>query len=149
MPSASKERIGQIYEQLKPYFHQIKSLPNIKDILFEDNFSSALKNISLEDLLARTPKDLDKRKIEEFIKDKKVLITGAGGSIGSEISRQCTKYGARNLILLDHSEFNLYQIAEELNEFSLKLVMQSVANYEQFDSTCKKYKPEIIIHAAA
>ena len=59
---------------------------------------------------------------------KKVLITGAGGSIGSEISRQCANFGASELNLLDHSEFNLYQIAEELCNFKPKLVMQSVVN---------------------
>ena len=149
MPSASKDRIKEIYENLSPYFKQIKILPTIEEILRDKNFSAQLKDISVEDLLARHPKDLDKTAIKKFIGNKKVLITGAGGSIGSEIARQCANFGASELILLDHSEFNLYQIAEELCEFKLHLVMQSVSNLELLDKTFEKYKPDIVIHAAA
>jgi UDP-N-acetyl-D-glucosamine 4,6-dehydratase len=121
---------------------------DIKIIGLSDNKSS-LRKLSVEDLLARYPKDLDKRQIEKFIKNKKVLITGAGGSIGSEISRKCANLGASELILLDHSEFNLYSIAEELCDFKPHLVMQSVVNKELLDKTFAKYKPDIVIHAAA
>ena len=149
MPSANKDRIKQIHENLSPYFKQIKILPTIEEILRDKNFSAQLKDISVEDLLARHPKDLDKKAIKKFIGGKKVLITGAGGSIGSEISRQCANFGASELILLDHSEFNLYSIAEELCEFKPHLVMQSVSNLELLDKTFEKYKPDIVIHAAA
>lgn len=149
MPSASKEQIKIIYENMQKYFHTIKILPTIQNILKKEEFSKQLKDISVEDLLARHPKDLDKQKIEKFIKNKVVLITGAGGSIGSEISRQCANFGAKELILLDHSEFNLYSIAEELSSFKPKLVMQSVANIDVLNKTFEKYKPQIVIHAAA
>ncbi|MDK2062902.1 nucleoside-diphosphate sugar epimerase/dehydratase [Aliarcobacter butzleri] len=149
MPSANKDRIKQIHENLSPYFKQIKILPTIEEILRDKNFSSQLKDFSVEDLLARHPKDLDKKAIKKFIGGKKVLITGAGGSIGSEIARQCANFGASELILLDHSEFNLYQIAEELCEFKPHLVMQSVSNIELLDKTFEKYMPDIVIHAAA
>ena len=149
MPSAKQNIIKEIYENLSPYFKQIKILPTIEEILRDKNFSSQLKDISVEDLLARHPKDLDKKAIKKFIGGKKVLITGAGGSIGSEIARQCSVFGASELILLDHSEFNLYQIAEELCEFKPHLVMQSVSNLELLDKTFEKYKPDIVIHAAA
>jgi FlaA1/EpsC-like NDP-sugar epimerase len=149
MPSAPKERVQEIYENLSLYFEKIQILPSLEQILDSQNFSSQLKDISVEDLLARYPKDLDKKQIEKFIKNKKVLITGAGGSIGSEISRKCANLGASELILLDHSEFNLYCIAEELCEFRPHLVMQSVVNKELLDKTFAKYKPDIVIHAAA
>ena len=149
MPSATKQRIKQIHENLNPYFKQIKILPTLEEILDDKNFSSQLKDISVEDLLARHPKDLDKKAIKKFIRDKKVLITGAGGSIGSEISRQCANFGASELILLDHSEFNLYQIAEELASYEPHLVMQSVSNLKLLEKTFEKYKPDIVIHAAA
>ena len=149
IPSASKDRIKEIHEKLSPYFKSIKILPTIQEILRDKNFTAQLKDISVEDLLARHPKDLDKKAIEKFIHGKKVLITGAGGSIGSEIARQCSVFGAEELILLDHSEFNLYQIAEELSEFKPHLVMQSVVNNELLDKTFEKYKPDIVIHAAA
>jgi UDP-N-acetyl-D-glucosamine 4,6-dehydratase len=149
IPSAPKDRIKEIHEKLSPYFKSIKILPTIQEILRDKNFSAQLKDISVEDLLARHPKDLDTKAIENFISGKKVLITGAGGSIGSEIARQCSTFGADELILLDHSEFNLYQIAEELCEFKPHLVMQSVSNKELLDKTFAKYKPDIVIHAAA
>ncbi|MCD6259899.1 MAG: polysaccharide biosynthesis protein [Helicobacteraceae bacterium] len=149
IPSASPQRIQEIHQGLNSYFKQIKILPTISEILVDKNYSGMLQEISVEDLLARHPKDLDKKLIENFIKDKKVLITGAGGSIGSEISRQCAKFGARKLILLDHSEYNLYQIAEEMHAFKPILVMQSVVNKELLDKTFEKYQPDVVIHAAA
>ncbi|MEA3352449.1 MAG: nucleoside-diphosphate sugar epimerase/dehydratase [Campylobacterota bacterium] len=131
--------------------YKILSDNNIKDIKIAslNQKENKLKALSVEDLLARQPKDLDKEAIKEFIKDKTVLITGAGGSIGSEISIQCAKYGAKKLILLDHSEYNLYTIEEKLSSYEPSLVMQSVVNLEQLDSTFEKYKPHIVIHAAA
>ncbi|MGB5920508.1 polysaccharide biosynthesis protein [Arcobacter sp.] len=149
MPSASKSRIKFIYDELSPYFKTIKILPSLNEILQDKDFSTQLKDISVEDLLARHPKGLDKEKIESFIKDKVVLITGAGGSIGSEISRQCKRFGAKQLILLDHSEFNLYQIVEEMGSENIVPVMQTVRNFGFIENTFKKYKPQIVIHAAA
>jgi UDP-N-acetyl-D-glucosamine 4,6-dehydratase len=124
----------------------------IKDIKIASTYSdykTDLKEVSVEDLLARHPKDLDQKLIKNFISNKKVLITGAGGSIGSQIARQCALFGAKKLILLDHSEFNLYSIAEELVSFEPNLVMQSVVNLELLEQTFEKYKPDIVIHAAA
>ena len=153
MPSVPKKRINQIYEELHAYFKEIQILPSLEDILRDKDFSTQLKDISVEDLLARHPQDLDTNVIESFIKNKKVLITGAGGSIGSEISRQCKKFGAEKLILLDHSEFNLYQITDELknNQGQTRIVsvMQTVRNIEYLNYTFSKYKPDIVIHAAA
>ena len=149
IPSASQKRVQEIYEQFSLNFDQIKILPPLSEILQDQVLQKQLKDISVEDLLARHPKDLDKSAIKEFIEAKKVLITGAGGSIGSEISRQCVHFGAKELILLDHSEFNLYQIAEEIAICKPKLVMQSVVNCEQLEKTFMHYKPDIVIHAAA
>ncbi|MDK9694247.1 MAG: polysaccharide biosynthesis protein [Sulfurimonas sp.] len=149
VPSASSQRIKEIHENLSPYFKQIKILPAIEKILVEQSYTKMLQDISIEDLLARRPKDLNKTVIQNFIKGKKVLITGAGGSIGSEISRQCALYGASQLLLLDHSEYNLYTIVEELQQYKPIHIMQSVANRELLESTFEKYKPDIVIHAAA
>ena len=141
----SQKELIDIYEKLNAL--------NISDIKIINTLSSndkkELKDIGVEDLLARHPKDLDKNQIENFIKDKVVLITGAGGSIGSEISRQCKAYGAKQLILLDHSEFNLYSIMEELKDENIIPVMQTVRKTEFLERTFEKYKPQIVIHAAA
>ncbi|CUV64967.1 Capsular polysaccharide biosynthesis protein capD1 (putative UDP-sugar epimerase) [Sulfurovum sp. enrichment culture clone C5] len=150
MPSIAKNVIRDIYNDFKPYFETIKILPSLNETLkIDKDFAKQLKNISVEDLLARHPKDLDKKAISNFINNKTVLITGAGGSIGSEISRQCAKYNAKKLILVDHSEFNLYSIAEELSGFDTSFVMQSVVNLDMLDATFEKHKPDIVIHAAA
>ncbi|MDQ1244243.1 MAG: hypothetical protein QG565_583 [Campylobacterota bacterium] len=149
MPSASQDRIKEIYDNLSEYFKHIQILPSLDEILEGGDFAAQLKNISVEDLLARHPKDLDKSRISSFIKDKTILITGAGGSIGSEISRQCEKFGAKKLILLDHSEYNLYAIASEIQKADTALVMQSVVNREFLEETFKKNRPQIVIHAAA
>ncbi len=149
MPSASTKRVNIIYDRLSIYFKDIKILPSLDKILDKNMLSKELKNISVEDLLARHPQDLDKKVILKFLKGKKVLITGAGGSIGSEISRQCLKYGVSKLTLLDHSEFNLYTICEELNSSKVNPIMHSVLNYEALEKTISTCKPDIILHAAA
>ncbi len=114
--------------------------------LLKDN-KQKLEALSITDLLARHPKDLDPTKIAEFIKDKKVLITGAGGSIGSEISRQCKNFGAKELILVEHGEYNLYKIKETLPLGIAKLL--SVVDKKALDELFNVYKPDIVIHAAA
>ncbi len=149
IPSASKNRVNDIYDKLGGYFKEIQILPSIDDILSDKDLSTQLKDISVEDLLARHPQDLDKVKIRQFIKDKTILVTGAGGSIGSEICRQCEKFGAKKLILLDHSEYNLYAITEELKKVPTVSVMQNIVDKEFLEQTFKIYMPEIVIHAAA
>ena len=149
MPSANPKNITLLYEQFKPYCEEIKILPSLDKILSNDILSNQLKNITVEDLLARYPKDLDTSVISAFIKNKTVMISGAGGSIGSEIARQCLKYGAKKLILLEHSEYNLYALCEELGYNQIIPVLQSVLNTEQLDKTFKAHQPDIFIHAAA
>ena len=150
LPSTSASRIKEIYENLHEYFTKIQILPSLDEMLMDKPFSKQLKNISVADLLARHPQDLDKKEIENFIKNKVVLVTGAGGSIGSEIVRQCVRYGAKKLVLLDHSEYNLYKIEQEVREEAdVACVMQSVVDRKLLQKTLSEYKPHIVIHAAA
>ncbi len=123
-------------------------LKGVEEIKVYNPFKEEIKDISIEDLLARKPKDLDQEAIKKFVKDKKILITGAGGSIGSEICRLCEKYGAKELILVDNSEFNLYSIDEELN-ISKKPYLIDVSKFEDIKIVMEKEKPQIVIHAAA
>jgi len=141
---SSEYEIKDIYDDV-----QLLGIQDIKIFDPISDYQRSLKDISVEDLLARHPKDLDKDKIQSFIKNKVILITGAGGSIGSEICRQCEKYGAQKLILLDHSEYNLYAILEELSDIDAVPVMQSVTDKNLLKQTFNKYKPQIVIHAAA
>ena len=107
----------------------------------------AINEISIEDLLARHPKDLNTQTIGDFIRGKTIVITGAGGSIGSEISLQCHRFGAKALILIDHSEFNLYQIGEKLPSATLKLC--NILDKKTLDIIMASCTPDILIHAAA
>ena len=150
MPSAAQIRIQEIYDDLHDYFNEIKILPSLDNILRDEPFSEQLKKLSVADLLARHPQDLDKAKISSFIQRKTILITGAGGSIGSEIVRQCIKFDAKKLILLDHSEYNLYQIEQEVSgQVEMHCVMQSVVDKERLAKIFVQHKPQIVIHAAA
>ena len=118
-------KIAQMFQENKPYF----------------------SDLSIEDLLARHPKDLDKKAIASFLKAKRVLITGAGGSIGSEIAKQCEKFEVDSLLLVDNGEYNLYQIGEQISHAELKLL--DITNKKLLEQLFEYYKPEIVIHAAA
>ncbi|MFO7810305.1 MAG: polysaccharide biosynthesis protein, partial [Candidatus Delongbacteria bacterium] len=150
MPSLKdRKKIKQYYDELSPFFKEVRILPNLQDILLDKSFFTQLKNIDVKDLLARHPKDLDQEKIEKFVKGKRILVTGGGGSIGSEICRQVCRYGAEQLIILDHSEYDLYLINEELSSKRVIPVLQSVRDIAYLKVTFEKYKPQIVIHAAA
>ena len=149
MPSASENDKQVIYTNFLSFFKEIKILPSLDAIFQNQDFKAQLKDISVEDLLARHPKDLDKTAIKKFIKDKIVLVTGAGGSIGSEIVRQCKIYGASKIIAIDNSEYNLYAIEQDIASDILIPVMQNVVNIQDLEKTFSKYKPDIVIHAAA
>ena len=138
----SQDALKSLLNQLTSYnIHDIQ-----RSVILENNTAS-LKKFSIEDLLARHPKDLDKSAISSFIQNKTVLITGAGGSIGSEISLQCQNFGASKLILIDHSEYNLYQIGEKLP--SATLCLCNILDRMTLDSIMCAAKPDIVIHAAA
>jgi len=137
-------------DELDKLFEKLNSLGivNIKLSKLLGSKNEKLRDISIEDLLARHPKDLDDKAIASLIKDKVVLITGAGGSIGSEIVRQCARHGAKELLLLDHSEFNIYQISEEIDT-NHKTLMLSVVDKKLLEKVFQAHYPEIVIHAAA
>ena len=138
-------------KQLDKLFTDLKAL-GIEEIKIAQIFQeerASFKDISIEDLLARKPKDLDRISIANFIVGKKVMITGAGGSIGSELSRQVADFGASEIILLDHSEYNLYQISEELKDANIISIMRSVKDIDALEEVFKRYQPEVVIHAAA
>jgi len=122
-------------------------ITEIKQIKMMGSNEEKLEDISIEELLARHPKDLDREAISQFIRDKKILITGAGGSIGSEISIQCLEFGAEELILVDNSEYNLYQIGERTKSKNLHLV--SITDERAFERVIAESRPDLVIHAAA
>jgi len=140
--SVTQKELKKIVEKLNS-----AGIHEIKQVKLLGSEHERLEDLSIEDLLARHPKDLDLELISSFIKNKSILITGAGGSIGSEIARQCQKFGAASLILVDNSEYNLYQIGEKIDNAELKLI--SVTDKDRLDKLFRKTMPEIVIHAAA
>lgn len=138
-----------LQNELKDLVNQLNVLgiSEIKQVKILGSDHEKLEDLSIEDLLARHPKDLDLSLIESFIKDKSILITGAGGSIGSEIAKQCQSFGASQLILVDHSEYNLYQIGEQIPEAKLKLL--NITNQPLLEEIFEEEYPDIVIHAAA
>ena len=149
IPSASRAQLNSIYEEVGRFFNEIKILPPIGHIVETSGFSGQLRDIQIEDLLARDPKDLDKHVIERFVKDRRVMITGGGGSIGSELVRQCVKNGAKSVVVVDHSEYNLYRISEEFPDDSVRKVLASVTNDRDLEDLFRETMPEIVFHAAA
>ncbi|MFH0710703.1 MAG: nucleoside-diphosphate sugar epimerase/dehydratase [Pseudomonadota bacterium] len=137
-----QKTLQQIYANLKETsIQEIKRSINLSDTI------SSIEPLRIEDLLARHPKDLDTQTIENFIQGKTIMITGAGGSIGSEIALQCHLFGALELILIDHSEYNLYQIGEKLPKAQMRLC--NILDRTMLDSIIRTSKPDILIHAAA
>lgn len=137
-------------DELKKLFDELVSY-GISDIKLFSFTQNEAKDISIEDLLARKPKDLDKKAISTFLKDKVVLVSGAGGSIGSELCKQCIQFGTKQLIMLEHSEYNLYKISEELNAHKDKIipVMMSILDEKSLDGLLNQYSIDLILHAAA
>ena len=139
------DELKQLYDELFAY-----GLKDIKLFSLLEDESKKIRDISIEDLLARKPKDLDTKAIENFIKDKIVLVTGAGGTIGSEICKQCLKFGAKRLIMVEHSEFNLYSINEATGaDARNELKMINVVYRHELEEVFAEFRPEVVVHAAA
>ncbi len=140
--SVTQKELKEIVEKLNH-----AGIGEIKQVKLLGSEHEKLEDLSIEDLLARHPKDLNLDLIASFVRNKSILITGAGGSIGSEIARQCQKLGASSLTLVDNSEYNLYQIGEQIEKAELKLI--SVTDKNRLDRLFSEVSPEIVIHAAA
>lgn len=149
LPKEANKRIKKIYKSFQKDFKQIKIMPPLEDVLQDESYTAQLKPVSLYDLLSRDSKNLDEKSISTFIKDKVVLVTGAGGSIGSEIVRQCLKYQAKKLVLVDHSEYSLYKVSEEFGLEKLRYRLASVCDVEKIRTIFDKYQPNVVFHAAA
>jgi UDP-N-acetyl-D-glucosamine 4,6-dehydratase len=137
-----RERLERIVERLEG-----AGIREFKRLRLLDGRDERLEDLSIEELLARRPQDLDRETIRRFIRGKRILVTGAGGSIGAEIVRQCRRFGARRLILVENGEYNLYRIGEEFPDAVQALV--SVTDREALERLFERERPQIVIHAAA
>ncbi len=122
---------------------------DIKMVSLLSNRNEKLQDIAIEDLLARKPKDLDIETIRSFVEEKTVLVTGAGGSIGSEICQQVLNFGAKELIMVDNAEYNLYQISDQVDSTRSVPKLVSILDRKKLEKLFETYRPQIVIHAAA
>lgn len=133
--------------------YKVFTAPLVSDWENEQDFSRQIKNIQIEDLLERKPIILDNKGISKELKGKRVLVTGAAGSIGSEIVRQVLKYDPELLIIVDQAETPLHQLRLELNELSdqvrYETVIGDVRNLERMDKVFDTFLPQVVYHAAA
>ena len=153
VPSANRQQLQKIVNYCKETNRPFKTLPSISELI-EGNVSIAqFREVSILDLLGREEIKLDKSSINDFIRGKRVLITGAGGSIGSELVRQCIKFDPSVLIMMDISELNLFEIDREIVNDDAKIlykpVLSDIRDYSVVDQVFNEFKPQVVFHAAA
>jgi FlaA1/EpsC-like NDP-sugar epimerase len=153
VPRAEPETIRSIVRALEPFKVPIQTLPNLRD-LFNGRVSvSQIRRLSVEDLLERAPVGLDVEPVRELVAGKRVLITGAGGSIGSELARQIGALSPAALILLDRYENGLHALIMESHwrqqPYPVRAVVGDVASADQMTALLAAERPEIVFHAAA
>ena len=152
MPSVPKERIGLIVDECNKTKCSIRILPNVSQMIGKPSMKEVRK-LSYEDFLGRSQVIVDINEIAENITSKTILVTGGGGSIGSELCRQIAKCGPKELIIFDIYENNAYDIEQELLRehpgINLKTIIGSVRDYDRLEDIFKAYRPEYVYHAAA
>ena len=153
MPSAKKKEIQAILGICKNTDADLKILPGVYQLVNGDVSVQKLRNVEIEDLLGREPIDIKTETIGRYVYDKVVLVTGGGGSIGSELCRQIAANGVKRLIIFDIYENNAYDIQQELKhkypDLDLVVLIGSVRNSRKINSVFAKYRPDIVYHAAA
>lgn len=154
IPSLENKKLNIIHKEALKSDAEVLIMPNIDDVLAGKLEVSQLKKVEVEDLLGRDPIELDDKGISELITNKVILVTGAGGSIGSEICRQVVKYKPRKLVLVGHGENSIYLINEELNNkllgaIEIVPVIADVQDKARMVEQMMIHKPNIVYHAAA
>lgn len=153
IPSAPKKQISRIVSLCKEHQLEVRILPLIRDIIDGKINAQSIRDVKVEDLLGRDPIQLNAMGIAKYVTDKVVLVSGAGGSIGSEICRQVASFNPSQLLLLGHGENSIYAIEKELQQqyphLTIHAIIADVQDYLRIQNVFKKYQPHVVFHAAA
>lgn len=154
IPSLSKNKLNQIVKECSRTKAKVQIMPKIEDIMTGKVSVSNFRDVQVEDLLGREPVQLDMRSISEKLEGKTILVTGAGGSIGSEICRQVSKFHPKKLLLLGHGENSIYQIDMELQnkykkQFSIVPIIADIQDKDRIFEVMAEHRPQVVYHAAA
>lgn len=153
IPSAKKTTVQRIVAQCAQAEVDCKTLPSLDELTNGQIEADQLRPLTLEDLLGRDAIELDLQAITGYLENKTVLVTGGGGSIGSELCRQVAELHPFRLVIFEHSEFNLYAIDNELRasfpDLNIISVLGDMKNYDRVDWVFRKFAPDVVFHAAA
>lgn len=153
IPSASKEERREILEICKMTKCELKMLPGMYQLIDGELNIGKLRDVEITDLLGRDPIQVNLDEIMGYVEQKIIMVTGGGGSIGSELCRQIAMYNPKQLIIFDVYENNAYEIQQELKrhhpELNLVVLIGSVRNTHRMETVFEKYRPDIVYHAAA
>ncbi|MEE9604801.1 MAG: nucleoside-diphosphate sugar epimerase/dehydratase, partial [Candidatus Scalindua sp.] len=153
LPSSSGDRVRKIIEGCEVAKVKFKTLPSLSDIVDGKVSVTQIREIEVEDLLRRSPKDLDQRQIMRSIKGKSVMITGAGGSIGSELSRQVVRCNPSVEMLVENNEYGMYQIDYELkgnhDGVEFHYILENITKPTILEDHLRRIKTDVIFHSAA
>ena len=154
MPSLPNKKLNEVYDVARKTGAECVILPNIDEVMSGNLHVQQLRNVEIEDLLGRDPVELDQTLIEKQLRGKRILVTGAGGSIGSEICRQVSSFCPKELIILGHGENSIYQLNMELlgkyaEHFRITPVIADVQDRKRIFEVMEKYRPDVVYHAAA
>lgn len=153
MPSASNTEMRNVVDLCEKTGVPFRTLPRMQDLVSGKATLKELRDVAIEDLLGRDPVKLDWQLINKELTGKSVLVTGGGGSIGSELCRQIAKLGPSSLILLERNEFNLYSVEMDLQkrfpDIKLHACLGDVCDSVTVDYVLSTYRPDVVFHAAA
>jgi len=153
MPSATHKQLRRVIRVCEGTKMRFRTVPSITDIASGKFRVSQIRDVDINDLLGREAVQLDLRSIEAFVKDKTILVTGAGGSIGSEMCRQVCNFRPKLLLLVEQAENPLFEIERELQmqfpHVPVKAIICNITDKTRVEEIFREYKPEVVIHAAA
>jgi len=155
IPSASSEQRAQITEKCSGLPCEVKTVPPMREFIEKGGMLNQIHNIQIEELLGRPPIDFDYDEVNSLVKGKVCMVTGGGGSIGSELCRQIVSFNPKKLIIVDIYENNAYDIQQELKlnhdltDIELDVYIASVRDFDKMEMLFNKFKPSLVFHAAA